>query len=145
MNYKHGMGSTHNRLYRIWSNMKSRCNNPKASRYDRYGGRGIMVCSEWMHDFESFYNWSINHGYSDELSLDRIDGDKGYSPDNCRWVDGHCQNKNKSNVPSYEFHGKRFTQSEVYSLFGVKRTTFQRRIKKGCSVEEALKGGVLCG
>lgn len=145
MNYKDGLRNNHNRLYRIYVNMKSRCYNQKASRYNRYGGRGIRVCEEWLHDFKQFYDWAMVSGYSDSLSLDRIDCNKDYSPNNCRWVTSEIQNRNKENVPVYEFDGKKFTQSEVYELFGVKRTTFQRRLQCGCSVKDALKGGEIIG
>jgi hypothetical protein len=75
--------------------MKQRCHNPKNSRYQDYGGRGITVCDEWLNSFTSFYDWSIANGYRDDLSIDRIDNDKGYSPDNCRWATVLEQNRNK--------------------------------------------------
>ncbi len=88
--------------------------------------------------FSSFYDWSIANGYSDVLTLDRIESDKGYYPENCRWVTYQVQEKNKACVPKYEYDGVIFCQSEVFELFGVKRTTFQARIKRGWSVEEAI-------
>ena len=78
----HGM--TDSRLYGIWSTMKRRCDNPKVESYRLYGGRGISVCTEWER-FEPFRDWSLLNGYKDGLSIDRIDNDKGYSPDNCKW------------------------------------------------------------
>lgn len=86
---------THTRLHSIWNSMKSRCNNPNRKCYCYYGGKGIKVCDEWSKDFMSFYNWAISNGYSDELTLDRIDGDKNYSPDNCRWATRHEQRINQ--------------------------------------------------
>ena len=96
---KHGMSGT--RLYKVWKSMLQRCLNPSNKNYSRYGGRGISVCSEWRSDFLSFYDWAIANGYDDtapfqECTIDRIDNDKGYSPDNCRWCDQKTQNKNKS-------------------------------------------------
>lgn len=91
--------NTHNksdtRLYSIWLGIKSRCNNIHNSRYHRYGGRGIKVCDEWNNDFISFYEWSINNGYQDDLTIDRIDNDKGYEPSNCRWADMKTQCRNR--------------------------------------------------
>lgn len=94
-------------LYRRWGSMKSRCYNPSSSRYNSYGGRGIKVCDEWRaYDTENkintgfinFYNWSVNNGYSEGLSIDRIDVDGNYEPDNCRWVPLQDQYINKQNT-----------------------------------------------
>ena len=75
--------------------MKWRCYYPHHTHYGYYGGRGITVCDEWLHNFKSFYDWAMSHGYRDDLTLDRIDNDKGYSPNNCRWATYSEQNKNK--------------------------------------------------
>lgn len=93
LNKKHGQKNT--RLYRIWLNMKNRCNNPNYKQFDRYGGRGIKVCDLWSDDFMEFYNWAINNGYDESLTIDRIDNDKGYFPDNCRWVTRAENNRNR--------------------------------------------------
>lgn len=92
----HGMSKT--RLYSIWRGMKKRCYTPKAVGYDRYGGRGLGVCSEWKDSFEKFRDWSLANGYEEHLTLDRKDNDKGYSPDNCRWVTWIVQENNKRNL-----------------------------------------------
>lgn len=135
--YKHG--HCHTRLYRIWSNMKNRCSNPNSNRAHIYVARGITVCDEWKNDFQAFYNWSMAHGYADNLSLDRIDNDAGYSPENCRWVTFHVQAINKRTSPEYEYNGVTFHLCDVYELFGIKRTTFRTRLSKGLSVQEAIE------
>ena len=85
------------RIKRIWKNMKSRCNNPKATGYHNYGGRGIKVCKEWSskNGLMLFYQWAISNGYQDDLSIDRIDNNKGYFPENCRWATAQQQRLNQ--------------------------------------------------
>ncbi len=101
LNYKHGYANKE-RLYTVWKNMKDRCNREKNKSYKNYGGRGIKVCEEWENDYVVFRNWAINNGYKfdskfQECTIDRIDNDKGYSPENCRIVSNLIQSKNKQN------------------------------------------------
>lgn len=89
----HKMSDT--RLYNIWCAIKQRCFYPKHKDYHNYGGRGITVCPEWKNDFMSFYSWAITHGYRSDLSIDRIDVNGNYEPDNCRWATAHDQRINQ--------------------------------------------------
>ena len=87
-------GLTNTPLYRIWANMKARCDNPNAQYYADYGGRGITYCDEWK-DFQTFYDWALANGYAQDLTLDREDNNAGYSPSNCRFVSRHIQQANR--------------------------------------------------
>lgn len=98
---KHGLYQ--NRLYGVWKMINQRCSNPRNKNYGRYGGRGISVCEEWRNSFQAFYEWAILHGFdaakpSFQCTIDRIDNDRGYYPENCRFVDMKVQNNNKSNT-----------------------------------------------
>ena len=100
-------GKKKHRLYMVWNGMKNRCNQPSHKSYQRYGGRGITVCEEWMRDFQAFYDWAVTNGYDEtapkgQCTLDRIDNDKGYSPNNCRWVDMKTQSNNRQNTQTKE-------------------------------------------
>lgn len=133
----HGLSNT--RLSRIWRGMKDRCCNPKSKIYKHYGGRGITVCDEWKDSFESFYEWAMSNGYSDELSIDRINNDGNYEPLNCRWVDDkhQCNNRRSNHVITY--NGETHTLQEWAEKCGVEHTTLLRRIRKGLSIVEVLK------
>lgn len=95
-NVKHGMQPL--RLYHIWNNMKQRCKSPKHHAYKDYGMRGISVCEEWKNDFGAFREWALSNGYTESLTIDRIDVNGDYEPANCRWVDmnGQMQNQRKT-------------------------------------------------
>lgn len=95
--YKHGgcLNNHAERLYSIWNHMKQRCLNPNNHAFPDYGGRGITICDEWKRDYIAFRDWAMNNGYSDDLTIDRINNDAGYSPDNCRWATRSQQNSNK--------------------------------------------------
>lgn len=101
-------GKSNTRLYYIWCAMKERCLNEKSSAYKWYGGREITVCEEWKSSFEDFYDWAMSHGYEEHLTLDRIDNDKGYFPDNCHWVTMKAQNSNRRKPAQREFYKNQY-------------------------------------
>lgn len=126
------------RLYRIWLNMKQRCNNQNASKYKNYGGRGISVCNEWK-DYINFHNWSKNNGYKDSLTLDRINNNGDYCPDNCRWVTYREQNLNSSQNHLITYNGQTMTITEWAEYLNIKRATLYSRILEyGWPVEKAI-------
>lgn len=135
-NKTHGMTGT--TLFTRWINMRSRCNNPKNKRYNRYGGRGIKICDEWENDFSAFYNWAINNGYEESLTLDRIDNDLGYFPDNCRWVDKKTQANNRSTNKMYTINGETKTLAEWCEQYDMPYYLVISRLRKNISIEESL-------
>lgn len=125
------------RIYTIWSNMNTRCNNRSVKAYKNYGGRGITVCEEW-HRFEPFYKWAVSSGYDNSLFLDRIDNDKGYSPENCRWVNAYVQGNNKRTNRKITYNGETHTKAEWASILNVSYKALSGRIERGWSVERAF-------
>ena len=135
---KHGLRNT--RLYRIWANIKTRCYNENDPHFERWGKRGIKMCDEWRNDFKVFYDWSMSHGYSDELTIDRIDNDGNYEPQNCRWTTIKEQNKNKRNVKYITYAGKTQTIPEWTKELRLGKETIRKRLKRGYTDYEALFG-----
>ena len=133
---KHGLYGT--RLYRIWHDMKSRCYYSRSIDFDRYGGRGIAVCTEWRENFQSFYEWAISNGYSDELTIERIDSNGDYCPENCRWATAKEQGNNRSNNRILAYNGKIQTVSQWAKELNISESTICTRLWRGWSVEKAL-------
>ena len=134
--YKHGCA--HTRIYSVYYNMIDRCHNPNYYNYHNYGARGITVCKEWRENKKAFFEWAFDNGYEIGLSLDRIDNDKGYSPENCRWVTPKFQSNHKTNNVFYTFNGRTQTSKQWCDEYGISQTTFNDRLKRGWSLEQAL-------
>lgn len=130
---KHG-----NRLYNIWYNMIRRCNNQNAKDYKNYGAKGIRVCKEWEVDFYTFYNWAINNGYNNALSLDRINNQGDYKPDDCRWVTMQEQHRNYSQNRNYTIKGETKCLTEWCEIFNINYTTVIYRLSKHMTIIDAL-------
>ena len=104
----------------------------------RYGGRGILICDSWNEDFTEFYKWSMENGYFEELSIDRIDNDKGYSPDNCRWATVKVQSNNRRNVHLVTYKGKTQTLSQWADELNVSYDLLYKRFYKGLPLNEVF-------
>ena len=128
------------KLYRIWNDMKRRCSKEYRSDYERYGGRGITVCSEWQESYETFRDWAMSHGYKPGLSIDRIDNNNGYSPDNCRWETMQRQANNKRNNRVVEVNGEKMTLADACRSLGLKYGTIHSRLRRGWTESESLFG-----
>lgn len=124
-------GLSHDSLYRIFATMITRCCNPNNKAYKYYGGRGINIDSEWIGvgGFQSFYDWSISNGYKKGLTIDRIDNNGNYCPDNCRWVSMQVQSNNKSNNVRYEVDGESLTIAQIAKKMGVSYNSIYCKIR----------------
>lgn len=138
---KHGL--SHTRIDNIYKAMISRCYYKKNNRYERYGGRGITVCSEWKNDKIKFFEWAFSNGYSNELTLDRIDVNKGYCPENCRWVSYKKQANNKSSNRFINVNGVSHTIAEWSDITGISIGTIWARLQRGWSEKRAVEEKLL--
>ncbi len=138
-NLKHGMARTKNLhpLYKLWVGMKQRCTNPKATAYKDYGGRGIAVCERWRNSFENFL--ADMEERPEGTSLNRIDNDGGYSPDNCKWATKVEQGKNQRNNRMLTFEGRTMCLSEWARELDIDRKTIRDRLNRGWSMRKVLK------
>lgn len=133
----HGLSKT--RLYREWAGIIQRCESERSTSYNRYGALGVSVCEEW-HKFDAFAEWAMSNGYSDELTIDRIDSTGNYEPSNCRWVGNLEQANNKRTNVYIESFGEIHTIAEWARIYGIKYHTLYDRVKKGCDENELFKG-----
>lgn len=132
----HGM--THTKLYSIWWGMKQRCYLESNPSYKDYGGRGIRVCQLWIDDFQVFYDWSVENGYEEGLSIERIDVNGHYEPDNCTWIPFSEQSRNKRNTRLITFDNETLTLREWSEKLNLSYGALKRRLQVGWSVEKAL-------
>ena len=135
-NSKHNFSKK--RIYKIWLDMRKRCNNPNVKRSKNYYLKGIKVCEEW-ENFLNFYNWSLKNNYTDNLTIERIDNEKGYSPENCKWIPKSEQSKNRTTNHYIEYQGKIKTLTDWSIELNIKRTTLNARIKRGWSIKKAFE------
>lgn len=134
---RHGMNRT--RLYNIWGSMLKRCRCERDNAYPLYGGRGIKVCDSWYR-FDNFRDWALSNGYRDDLTIDRKDNDKGYTPENCRWSTMREQSNNKRTNHNISINGSTHTIAEWSVISGTKRVTIHARLRRGWTEEQAVYG-----
>ncbi|WP_051986904.1 hypothetical protein [Clostridium celatum] len=138
MKVKHGLAKKTN-LYGRWVMMKQRCYNPNNKDYYNYGARGIKVCNEWRNNYLNFHNWAYTNGYNDKFSIDRINVNGDYEPDNCRWVDNNVQANNKSCTIFVDYEGINITLTELSKLTGIRRETLEMRYIRGDRGERLIR------
>lgn len=137
---KHGLTGGHGhytRPYRIWLNIRRRCLSKKCQDWKFYGGRGITVCNEW-DDYAVFFAWSMANGYEKHLTIERVENNKGYSPDNCKWATRKVQSNNRRSNHNIEFKGQVKTLQQWAEEIGMAYTAILGRINRGWPIEKAL-------
>ena len=137
------------RLQNIFLHMKDRCYNPNNKEFKNYGGRGISICKEWQtpHSHKggrAFKKWALENGYAENLTIDRIDTNKGYSPDNCRWVSMEVQQNNKRNNRFITYKGKTQSIAQWSKELELPFSTIKNRLNRNLSPEKILSKKYLC-
>lgn len=127
------------KLYKIYQNILYRCYNKNCKHYKHYGGRGIAVCSEWKDDFMSFYDWSINNSYKEGLTIDRIDVNGNYKPNNCRWITNKQQTRNRRNTKCITYKGESKPLAEWCEIYNINYNKVYSRLYRNWSIEKALE------
>lgn len=128
INTIHGKCKT--RLYKTWKNMKTRCLNSKNYKFKNYGGRGICICTEWL-DFENFERWALSSGYQNNLTIERIDVNGNYCPQNCTWIIPENQALNRRNTKKVMLHGEKMTVKELSKIMSISESCIYKHIAKG--------------
>jgi len=134
---KHNLRNT--RLYNIWRGMKKRCYDLKNKDYKNYGKRGIKICEEWLNDFKTFYDWAMSNGYKDNLTIDRIDTNGNYEPNNCRWTDLETQQNNRRNTEHITIGNDSKTMSQWARTIGVHHSSISNKKTTELKKEYILK------
>ena len=137
----HGLSKT--RIYQIWADMKDRCNNKNSQFYKNYGKRGIKVCEDWSTNFMNFYNWAINNGYTSRLTIDRIDVNGNYEPNNCRWATRKIQANNTRVTRKIIIYGEKKSAYEFEKQYGIKAHVLIDRYDKGYRDDKLIYKGNL--
>jgi hypothetical protein len=124
--------------YRNWHNMKNRCVNPNVPEYKNYGEKGVTVCDRWLDSFENFLE-DMGERPTLKHSIDRIDNNKGYSPENCRWATAKEQSRNNRRNIWFDYLGRKILLVDLAEKTGVNQSVIMRRLRKGLSFEDAIK------
>ena len=132
-------GLSNTKLYNIWQGMKSRCYRKKASNYKLYGNRGIKICDEWLNNFMNFYGWALNNGYSDDLTIDRIDVNGNYEPSNCRWTTVKEQSRNRRNNNELTYNNETHCIAEWVELLGISKDILYKKSKTNMNDQEIIE------
>lgn len=141
-NKSHNM--SHSRIYMIWAEMRRRCQSPKDRSYANYGGRGICVCDEWSCSFQQFYDWAVANGYTDALTIDRIDVNGDYTPENCRWIPKSEQSANRRSCLMIKYKGRTQNLKQWCDELGLNyKRTHNRITHLGMSFEDAISRPVM--
>lgn len=131
---------SNSRLYCTYKNMKRRCYDTSFPKYKNYGQRGIAVCDEWLHDYNTFKDWALSNGYNDTLTIDRIDVNGNYEPDNCQWITKEEQMWNRTDTLYVTYQGKSYCMSYILRKLNLLQhmTSIKKRMKNGKTFEEAI-------
>jgi len=132
----HGLSGE--KLYKVWGAIKERCYNPNNRSFKDYGFRGIKMCSQWKTSFKKFYNWAIENGYKEGLTIERHNVNGNYTPKNCGWIPKKDQSKNRTNSVRIEYNGDSKTSTEWSEITNIPSQVITQRVRRGWSSERTL-------